>query len=187
MKLASVAQRSDMITAIGDDGVYYAIDKLDAHVRNVHHIAISVFIFSEGRLLLQRRAFDKYHSGGLWANTCCSHPTPGETVHACASRRLQEELNLGVPLTPFHTIRYRAKVGQLFENETAHCFYGSWPAGDVMPAPNPLEVAETCWMTLDEIVADLKQNASGYSAWFKIYIDDHRERLQSARELQEPG
>lgn len=94
-------------------------------MRNVPHVVISIFVFHGQRLLLQKRADTKYHSGGLWANTVCSYPRWNEEAQICAGRRLQEEMAWEVPLKEFGRIDYATRVGTLYENEHVHCFYGN--------------------------------------------------------------
>jgi isopentenyl-diphosphate delta-isomerase len=168
----------ELITAIAEDGSLYPIEKLDAHVRNIRHLAISVFIVSEGRLLLQQRAAGKYHSGLLWANTCCSHPRWEETVEECAPRRLQEELGWTLPLTRFGEIRYSADVGGgLFENEIAHCFFAHAPADMPLDRYDPEEVADLEWVDFAEIDRRLDEEPGRFSPWFRIYMARHRRMI----------
>ena len=105
-----VAATAGLIPAISTDGSTYPIEKLDAHRRAVKHLAISVFVFSDDKLLLQRRADGKYHCGGMWANTCCTHPHWNESVAASAVRRLREEMGLTLDLQPTTIIEYEARV-----------------------------------------------------------------------------
>jgi isopentenyl-diphosphate delta-isomerase len=167
-----------MITALADDGSLYPIEKLDAHIRNIRHLAISVFIIHEDRLLLQKRAAGKYHSGLLWANTCCSHPRWNETVEDCAPRRLKEELGWTAELTKFGEITYGADVGGgLFENEIAHCFFAH--TGDIpLDMFDPEEVAELEWSTLDQIDAALAADPGRFSQWFRIYMGQYRPMIE---------
>lgn len=172
---ASCQRTTETITAIADDGSYYPVEKLDAHVRNIPHVAISVFVFNGGRLLLQKRAAGKYHSGQLWANTCCSHPGWQETPEECAQRRMQEELGWTLPLQKFGEIAYVADVGNgLFENEIAHCFAGCAPADIPLDTYNPSEVAELEWVDLKTIERLLKSDPDRFTRWFRIYMDKHR-------------
>ena len=101
-------------------------NKLEVHERGLRHPAISVFLFCKDEILLQRRALGKYHTAGLWANTCCSHPNPGETTKSCSERRLNEELGIRDIKVEFHkTIEYKADVGNnLIENEVVDVFFG---------------------------------------------------------------
>ncbi len=170
----------EVITAIDDDGGLYPIGKLDAHVRNVPHLAVSVFVFNQGRLLLQQRADCKYHSGGLWANTCCSHPRWNESLPDCAVRRLEEEVGCAFPLTPFGKINYKAQVGKLFENETAHCFAG-YVDDDTLPTLfNTDEVQAVRWQALAELRDDIQTDPDAFSPWIRIYIREHYDLISSA-------
>ena len=110
--------------------------KLDAHREGRLHRALSVIVRDpQGRILLQKRQAAKYHSGGLWTNTCCSHPRPDEPVQAAAGRRLREEMGFSCPLLPLVTVTYRADVGNgLIEHELVHVFAGLY-AGAVQPDP----------------------------------------------------
>jgi len=167
-----------MITALADDGSLYPVEKLDAHVRNLQHLAISVFIVNGDRLLLQKRAAGKYHSGLLWANTCCSHPRWGETVEECAPRRLREELGWTIPLEKFGEITYAADVGGgLFENEIAHCFIAAAPADAPLDAFDPEEVAGLEWASLDQIDSQLAADPDRFTQWFRIYMTGHRSMI----------
>lgn len=161
------------ITAIADDGTFYPIEKLDAHVRAVYHVAVSIFVFSDNRLLLQRRAMDKYHCGGLWANTCCTHPNWKEEATDCADRRLNEELGFSMPLVSSGNIEYSASVGEhLHEHEYVHLFTGSFKDEPISFTPNPDEVMDTAWKTYDEIVAWVTAEPDTFTPWMKIYLKE---------------
>jgi len=165
----------EVITGIHPDGQLYPIGKWDAHVHNVQHLAVSVFLFNRGRLLLQQRANCKYHSGGLWANTCCSHPHWNESLPDCAKRRLFEEVGCtDITLLPFGLINYEAEVGSaLYENEAAHCFVG-YVDDDALPTLfNPEEVQAVRWQGLCELQNDIQQHPENYSPWIRIYIQQH--------------
>ncbi|MFK7861266.1 MAG: isopentenyl-diphosphate Delta-isomerase [Granulosicoccus sp.] len=167
--------KKEVITAIRADGELYPINKWDAHVLNVPHLAVSVFLFNRGRMLLQQRADSKYHSGGLWANTCCSHPRWNESLPACAERRLFEEVGCReIELTSFGKIDYKADVGgELFENETAHCFAG-YVDDDTLPTLfNREEVQAVRWHDMAELQRDINENPDNYSQWIRIYIGQH--------------
>lgn len=171
----------EVITAIDDNGDLYPISKWDAHVRNVPHLAVSIFLFNRGRLLLQQRADSKYHSGGLWANTCCSHPRWNESLADCAERRLYEEVGCReIRLTVFGKIAYKAKVGgTLYENELAHCFVGH-VADDSLPTLfNRDEVQAVRWHDMAELRQDIKRNPGYYSKWIRIYIGQHYDLIAS--------
>ncbi len=167
----------ELITAIDAAGELYPIDKLEAHRRDVHHLAISVFMFCEGRLLMQQRADGKYHSGGLWANTCCSHPRWNESLDDCAHRRQFEELGCRTPLRSFGQIDYATPVGQLFENEAAHCYVGYL---DTLTDPvpyNPMEVQAVAWSTLPELRRAIVARPENYTPWIRIYMQQHFELI----------
>ena len=142
--------------------------KLEAHRRGLRHRAISVIVRDRhNRLLLQRRAAAKYHSGGLWTNTCCSHPRPGEATLEAAHRRLGEEMGFACELTFLFSTHYRADVsGGLIEDEVVHVFGGRF---DGTPDPNPLEVEDWCWKDPAELACDLDENPEKYTVWFREY------------------
>lgn len=173
--------QKEVITAIGDNGDLYPINKWDAHVQNVPHLAVSVFLFSHGRMLLQQRAEGKYHSGGLWANTCCSHPHWNESLPDCAERRLFEEVGCrDIDLTVFGKIAYEADVGsQLFENETAHCFVGYIDDGALPTLLNPDEVQAVRWHDMADLRQDILRQPENYSQWIRIYIGQHYDLIAS--------
>lgn len=159
------------IPAIAEDGSLYPIEKMEAHRQGVRHLAISVFVFSGNRLLIQRRALSKYHCGGLWANTCCTHPHWGESASDGAPRRLREELGItGLTLEPIGVVDYSADVGGgLIENERVHMFRAETTGLDVRP--NPDEVCDTRWLTLDALRDQVAAMPTAFTPWFRIYID----------------
>ncbi len=166
------ADAAEIIVGLDAEGGRYRIGKLEAHRRSTRHLAISVFIWSGDRLLLQQRADSKYHSGGLWANSCCSHPRWDESPADCADRRMVEELGFTVPLTHVGVTEYAAPVGKLFENELVHCFQGKAPDARRITF-NPAEVQAVEWLTLDEIAADMAVRPDRYTPWFRIYMHRH--------------
>lgn len=160
-----------MIPGIAEDQSLFPVEKMDAHRRGVFHQAISVFVFDGARLLIQKRADSKYHSGGLWANTCCSHPEYGETAEDCAGRRLNEELGFTVPVTRRATVEYRADVGNgLWEHERVVVFQGTADAATLAAAPNPDEVSDIRWLTVPDLRADITANGAQYTPWLRIYV-----------------
>lgn len=163
---------SDRVILVDDaDTETGTLDKLQAHRRGLLHRALSVIVArADGQLLLQRRAAAKYHSGGLWTNTCCSHPRPGEPVLVAAERRLEEEMGISCGLSPLFTIHYRARVSNdLVENELVHVFGGHFEG---VPRPDPLEVAEWRWATPATIRREVAVNPERYSVWFRKYLDE---------------
>lgn len=143
------------------------MEKLEAHRRGLLHRAFSVFVLDGGgRVLMQQRALSKYHSGGLWTNSCCSHPRPGEAVQAAAERRLQEELGVRSPLVHRFHFTYRADVGNgLVEHEFDHVFLGRHD-GDVHFSP--AEVMAVRWMPPAAISTELAAAPERFTAWFRI-------------------
>jgi isopentenyl-diphosphate delta-isomerase len=146
------------------------MEKLAAHQEGVLHRAFSVFIFnSEGELLIQQRALDKYHSAGKWTNTCCSHPRPNELTLAAAKRRLQEEMGMDCELTYGFRFLYKAAFdNDLIEHELDHVFFG---VSDELPMINPAEVASFKYVTLAELNKDIIENADDYTVWLKLCFD----------------
>lgn len=147
------------------------MEKQAAHVEPHLHRAFSVFIFnSKGELLLQQRALSKYHSPGLWTNTCCSHPRDGETVLQAASRRLMEEMGLQCELREVYTFIYKAPVGEgLTEHEFDHVFIGQ---SDNIPKINREEVESWKYMRIDALKTDLRLHPECYTEWFKITFEE---------------
>lgn len=142
-------------------------EKLKAHRDGKLHRAFSVFVFNaKGEMLLQQRAFNKYHSGGLWTNACCSHPRPQEPVEQAAKRRLQEEMGIDCVLRKaFHFI-YKAKLdGGLIEHELDHVFIGNYD-GKITPDAN--EVADYRWLTIHALKNELQNSLEKYTVWFQL-------------------
>ncbi len=139
-------------------------EKLRAHRDGALHRAFSVLVVNgRGEVLLQRRAAGKYHCGGLWSNTCCGHPRPGETTLDAARRRLREEMGLDCALDHVATLTYRAELDAgLVEHEIDHVFVGRC---DAEPVANPEEVASWRWIPVDEFLADAEADPSRYTAW----------------------
>jgi isopentenyl-diphosphate Delta-isomerase len=141
--------------------------KMEAHRKGLLHRAFSVFIFnSKGDMLLQRRALNKYHSGGLWTNACCSHPHPGETTQAAASRRLKEELGFETGLEKIFDFVYRAEFENgLTEHEFDHVFVGEY--GDEIAFSRD-EVMDYCYKSIREIQQSLQSDPATYTEWFRL-------------------
>lgn len=156
------------------NGTLQPVEKLEAHIKGLRHKAVSVFVMRGDRVLLQQRALAKYHTPGLWANTCCTHPTWDETAEACATRRLDEELGItGLSLTHRQQIEYRADVGGgLTEHELVEVFVAEAPA-DLRIAPNPAEVMATRWISLPDLVALTTQEPERFTPWLRIYLTEH--------------
>ena len=147
------------------------MEKMAAHIVPRLHRAFSIFIFnSQGKLLLQQRALTKYHSPGLWTNTCCSHPRNGETMEQATSRRLQEEMGMTCDMHEVFTFIYKAPVGLgLTEHEFDHVWFGQ---SDDTPLINTEEVASWKYMSLDDIAEDIRQHPESYTEWFKISFSE---------------
>jgi isopentenyl-diphosphate delta-isomerase len=162
--------KEDVIIVNVNGDAIGTMDKMAAHRSGTLHRAFSVFIFnSKGQLLLQQRALDKYHSGGLWTNTCCSHPRLAEITLDAAHRRLQEEMGLDCELTELFQFSYRHEFENgLIENEYDHVFMG---ISDELPLPNPSEVAGFRYMDTDLLIFELFEQPHQYTAWFKICLE----------------
>ncbi|MCX7304267.1 MAG: NUDIX domain-containing protein [Hyphomicrobiales bacterium] len=161
-----------VIPAIGADGSLFAMGKLEVHRRGQHHVAVSVFIFAGDRLLIQQRADGKYHSGGLWANACCTHPHWGESAEHCASRRLREELGLKATLYPCAVVDYFADVGNgLVENERVHIFRGDLHKQIEVASFNRDEVQAVAWLSERELRREAASDPDRFTPWLRIYLD----------------
>jgi isopentenyl-diphosphate delta-isomerase len=158
---------TDVILVNEQDEPTGVMEKMEAHRKAVLHRAFSVFIFNhKGEMLLQQRALAKYHSGGLWTNACCSHPMPGEDTLDAATRRLQEEMGFSTSLEKIFDFIYKHEFEHgLTEYEFDHVFIGTYE-GKI--APDPAEVRDYCYKSLDEIHATLLSHPQKYTAWFGI-------------------
>ena len=156
------------------NGTLTPVEKLEAHVKGLRHKAVSVFVLKGDAVLMQQRALCKYHTPGLWTNTCCTHPEWDEPSDVCAIRRLDEELGLR-GLTPQHRhhLEYRADVGGgLIEHEVVDVFVADAPE-DILVAPNPEEVMAVQWVRFDDLVDQVAQHPDRYTPWLRIYLRDH--------------
>lgn len=156
-----------------------AAEKLRAHLEGALHRAFSIFVFDRvGRLLLQKRARTKYHSGGLWSNTCCGHPRPGEVTAEAARRRLREEMGLDCELTEAFSFTYRAELdNRLVEHEYDHVFVGRF---DGEPRPAAEEVEDWRWVTPSDLARELRANPAAYSFWLRAALETEGWRELSA-------
>jgi isopentenyl-diphosphate delta-isomerase len=161
---------SEMIPA-WVNGTLTQVEKLEVHQRGLRHKAVSVFVMRGREVLLQRRALGKYHTPGLWANTCCTHPRWGESDLACAARRLHEELGIsGLALQRSGGIEYRADVGGgLIEHEVVEVFSAQTPA-HLVPQPDPDEVMQTRWITLETLEDEVQATPEKFTPWLRIYL-----------------
>lgn len=157
------------------------MEKIRAHELGLLHRAISVFLFNDkGELLLQKRASSKYHSGGLWTNTCCSHPRVGEANIDAAIRRLYEEMGISSDLYHAFSFTYKSPFKNgLTEHEFDHVFIGS---SEQIPHLNPKEAEGYSYLHIHDAINDIEKNPEQYTEWFKIAIyevDKHLKKLNS--------
>ncbi|MGG7643469.1 isopentenyl-diphosphate Delta-isomerase [Rhodovulum sp. YNF3179] len=160
------------------EGRLQPVEKLEAHRRGLRHKAVSVFVMCGDAVLIQRRARGKYHTPGLWANTCCTHPRMDEAPAACAERRLREELGItGLDLSPREQVEYRADVGGgLIEHEVVDIFLAR-VARRIPVSPNPDEVMDTAWVGMAELCARTRRDPSRYTPWLRIYLEEHAAQI----------
>lgn len=139
-------------------------EKLKAHEENKLHRAFSVVIFnSEGEILLQKRAQGKYHSGGLWSNTCCSHPAPGADLQEAAKKRLEEEMGFTTELSEVYSFYYQKDFEGLSEHEIDHVFVGVYNND---PDPDPKEAEDWRWADPEKLKNEIEQSPAEFSFWF---------------------
>ena len=146
--------------------------KVEVHRRGLKHRALSVLVRNRrGDMLVHRRNPEKYHSGGLWTNACCSHPRPGEATGDAAHRRLAEEMGVRCEVKPLFTAHYRAAVSNGYiEDEVVHVFGGTYEG---LIAPDPVEVSEWKWMPLAKLAEDMMRRPELYTIWFRHYFREH--------------
>ena len=159
-----------VILVDSEDKPIGTLPKMEAHEKGVLHRAFSVFILNQkGELMLQQRAHHKYHSPGLWTNTCCSHQREGEQNIEAGMRRLDEEMGFSVTLEELFSFIYKAPFDNgLTEHELDHVMLGHY---EEVPQINTEEVAEWKWMSLIDIEADIALNPDEYTVWFKIIFE----------------
>ncbi len=160
----------EVILVDSNDMELGTMGKMEAHRKGELHRAFSVFIFnSKGELLMQQRALDKYHSGGLWTNTCCSHPRKGEVTMHAARRRMQEEMGIECTIKPVFNFIYKAHLDKgLIEHEFDYVFFG---VSDRTPKINVLEVLEWKYITMENLSESIKLNPENYTEWLKDCFD----------------
>lgn len=148
------------------------LPKLEAHQKGLLHRAFSILIFNQkGELLIHKRADNKYHSAGLWTNTCCSHPRKGESVDFATHRRLQEEMGFDCELKFAYKFIYKTELeNELTEYEFDHVFIGEYNSE---VNPNPDEVSDFKWISLSNLRNDLLKNPKKYTYWFKLIVNEH--------------
>lgn len=162
-----VLRTEEVIVVNEKDEWLGTMEKLQAHKEGVLHRAFSIFILNDKQeLLLQQRATDKYHSGGLWSNTCCSHPAPGESTKAGAHRRLKEEMGFDCSLEQIFTFRYNSKVGnELVENEFDHIYIGHYNGAI---ETNPGEVSDHKFLSIEKVEEWMKKEPQLFTKWFHL-------------------
>ncbi|HXS35149.1 MAG TPA: isopentenyl-diphosphate Delta-isomerase [Flavipsychrobacter sp.] len=154
------------------------MDKMEAHTQGILHRAFSIFILNDkNELLIQQRVNSKYHSGGLWSNTCCSHPKPLEDTLVAAHRRLQEEMGFDCELKPLFTFRYKCEVSnELIENEFDHIFLGHYN-GPIKINPN--EVSNYKFIAKETILDAMQKNPEEFTPWLHIVFPRFIEHLDA--------
>lgn len=166
------SRATQIIPGIDENGALYPIEKMEAHRAGALHLAVSVFVMSGDALLLQQRAAGKYHCGGLWANTCCSHPAWGEAPADSAHRRVYEELGLNLQLQACNVFDYAADVTNgLREHERVHVFRGDVDQSTLRLRPDPDEVSAVRWMTAHEVRQAMRATPELFAPWFRIYLN----------------
>lgn len=145
-------------------------EKMPVHQKGLLHRAFSIFVFnSKGDMLLQQRAYQKYHSGGLWTNTCCSHLAKDEVFEDAIHNRLQHEMGFTCPLRFAFSFHYKVQFKNgLFENEIDHVYIGTY---DEIPNPDSEEVAAYKWMKVSEVKKEIEEHPDIYTYWFKIAFE----------------
>jgi len=160
------------------DGKLTPVGKLETHQRGLKHPAVSVMVMCQDEMLIQRRDLGKYHTPGLWANACCTHPFWQEDPLHCAERRLDEELGIsGLALQHRANLEYRANVGNdLIEHEVVDLFV-AWTEKSLSVRANPVEVMDWRWVSLSDLSAEIEQSPDDFTPWFKIYLKDYADTL----------
>lgn len=164
------------------NGALTPVEKIEVHRRGLRHRAVSVFVTCGDQVLIQRRAMGKYHTPGLWANTCCTHPAWGERARDCAVRRLREELGLAGLEPEFRDrVEYRAEVGGgMVEHEVVDIFLAG---ADARPkvTPDPDEVMDVRWIGFAALSAEVAGAPERFTPWLRIYLREHRDSIFGAR------
>ncbi|MEM7519510.1 MAG: isopentenyl-diphosphate Delta-isomerase [Pseudomonadota bacterium] len=160
------------------DGLLTPVEKLAVHQRGLRHLAVSVFVLRAGEILIQQRALGKYHTPGLWANTCCTHPAWGEDADQCAIRRVDEELGItGLKLHHRGQLEYRAEVGGgLIEHEVVEVFIAEAPE-DMLLTPNPDEVMHVRWINPEALAQEIAETPENFTPWLRIYLAEYHHMI----------
>jgi isopentenyl-diphosphate delta-isomerase len=162
---------ADIILVDENDNEVGLCEKIKAHKDGLLHRAFSIFIFNDkNQLLLQKRSIDKYHSGGLWTNTVCSHPLPNEDINISALNRLQEEMGFKTKVKKSFSFLYKSEYKNgITEHEIDHIFFGLYNAKISF---NHLEVMDYRWDSIENIKNDIFKNSNIYTSWFKLILDN---------------
>jgi isopentenyl-diphosphate delta-isomerase len=162
--------KEEVVLVDANDIAVGSCEKLEAHRKGLLHRAFSVFIFNDkGELLLQKRAASKYHSAGLWTNTCCGHPRPGEDIVGAAKRRLREEMGIAAELNEVFYFTYNEALGNsLVEHEYDHVFFGTVNA---VPQPDPLEASDWKFVSCIQLKEDIITKPEQFTIWFRLCFD----------------
>lgn len=183
-----VMEKPDLpIPAWDASGALVPLGKLAVHRQGLRHPAVSVFVLRGQEILIQQRAAGKYHTPGLWANTCCTHPNWGESAAECAARRLGQELGIsGLALRHVGQVEYRAEVPgvrePLIEHEVVEVFLGEagWPLDLEL---DPGEVQAVRWVSLDDLRAEIVARPEAFTPWLRIYLEKHAAMIFRSSEL----
>lgn len=162
--------REDVILVDEKDQQIGTMEKLEAHEKGVLHRAFSIFLFNKkGEMLLQKRAMEKYHTPGLWTNTCCSHPRTNETIDEALQRKLKQEMGITCEVQKAFQFLYKSELESgLIEHELDHVYYGYF---DESPNPNPEEVSDWKYSSITDIREEFKNHPEQYTPWFKIIFE----------------
>ncbi len=175
-------QTEEVILVDENDHFVGVSEKLEAHLQGKLHRAFSIFIFSSNKeILLQKRASNKYHSSGLWSNTCCGHPRPGETLQNAVIRRLNEEMGFTCKLVELFSFIYEVKLEKnLIEHEYDHVFVGSY---DGIPYPNSNEVEDWKWVPVETLSNHINNYPIEYTHWFKLIFNRVNTAMANSRNV----
>ncbi len=168
----------DLVVLVNEkDEQIGSIGKLEAHQKGLLHRAFSIIVWNDqNEILIQQRAFGKYHSEGLWTNACCSHPKVGERVLEAAHRRLQEEMGFDCELQQkFHFIYKIELENQLFEHELDHVLIGKYNRN---PLPNPEEVKDFRWISMLDLKKEINEKSANFTFWFKEIIHNFEDKIK---------
>jgi isopentenyl-diphosphate delta-isomerase len=175
--------KEEVVLVDSEDQMIGTMEKMAAHQSGALHRAFSIFIInSNGQWLMQQRALDKYHSAGLWTNTCCSHPRPNETNFAAGTRRLDEEMGLHCELEPLFHFTYQCELPNgLIEHELDHVMVGFT---DEHPIPNADEVAAFQYVDPEALAQSIQNHPDKYTVWFKLCFEKVKDQLMQRAQLK---